>query len=558
MKMKRFMALLLCIGITGVSLASIGCSSMYEEDKAGDRLSLKVFNYNGGVGNSWLNATAERFMEVNKDRQFGNGKVGVYVDITNEKEIPLSNLSTRPESIFFLEGVEFNQYAAQGDFVNIDDVVKTENPYEQGKKIEDNLSVGTKNALTGLDGHYYVIPHYQSYDGVTYNKTVFDNYNLYFAKYEKDYRSNDPNDKGYGFIENSDCEKSVGPNGKAGDYDDGLPSSIDELIRLCEYIKENRLIPFIWYNGFNKAYQQKLTNALWASLEGYDGTMAQFVFDSNGTETSIVTGFDAAGNPITEKKVITEENAWEIYQQESRYHALRFTQYLFSDMNNYHPSSTGSLSNTDIQKEFMQDDVAMLIEGTYWRNEAADAKIFDRYSALKNVETRYMPLPVQGTGSVTEGNGKEPNVIETHMSYAFIVKNTEDKYGAEVLQMAKEFLQFCCTAESLSEFTVKSSVTKDYDYTVGADYSKLTDYAKSVWDIKGNGKVVNPISDNPVFIKNIQTFTMRDTNIWKTTIAGGTRNPCDAFAASNSKKYTARDYFEGMKKDKSWWDALKR
>ena len=559
MKKKLISVLLLCLCVCFAAYTAVGCKpgeSMYEEDKAGDRISVSVYNYNGGVGSSWLDAAAARFMEKNKDRTFSNGKKGVYIDITNDTDYVLSNISNRSESVFFLEAVQYNQYATQGVFLNLDDVVKNANPYEN-KTIESKLSVNTQKALTGLDGHYYVIPHYQSYDGVTYNKTVFDNNNLYFAKNEADYVSGDPNDKGYGFIADETCEKSPGPNGICGDYDDGLPSTVDEFISLCEYIKAKNLVPFIWFDGYNKAYQQKLTNALWASMEGYDGTMAQFMFDSNGKETSIVTGFNG-NEPITEKKVITEDNAWEIYQQESRYHALRFTEYLFSDINNYHEACGGSLSHTDIQKEFLQDDVAMLIEGTYWRNEAEDAKTFVKYPELKNIETKYMPMPVYGTGRVTEGNGKAPTVIETHLSYGFITANTESKYGAEVAEMAKEFLQFCCTDESLAEFTVKSSVTKDYDYTVGSDYAKLTDYAKSVWDIKGNGKVVNPISDSPLFIKNVQTFTMMDTNIWQTTVAGATKHPCVAFAVERHKEYSAKDYFLGMKKTQEWWNGLKR
>ncbi len=566
MKKKGFLALIVGIILMFSSLVSTGCVT-YEKPRDKTKVYVDVYNYNGGVGKTWLDAAATRFMEANKERQFESGKTGVIVEVHNTKDDPTATLKTRNESVFFLENVNYNALTAQGNFLEINDVLTSENPYEAGTTIESKLSENTKTALKGYDGNYYVLPHYQSYDGITYNKTVFDENNLYFALKERDYISSDSADVGYGFIKDSECEKSVGPNGIKGDYDDGLPSSIEELIKLCEYIKAKSMTPFVWYNGFVASYQQKLVNALWASLEGYDGALAQFNFDSNGTKTKIVTGFDADGNPETEEVAITESNAYKIYQQESRYHALRFAQYLFSNRNNYHPAATGSESHTDVQKEFMQDDVAMLIEGTYWRNEATDANTFRDYPALKNVETRFMPLPVQAYGQVKEGQGKEPVVIETHMSYAFINSNTLKKHGAESLAMAKEFLQFCYTDESLAEFTIKSSVTKDLDYTLGTvsddypngeKYEQLSDYAKSVWDIKNNGKVINPISAHVLFIKNPTNFIMANTSIWQTTIAGSTKYPYDAFKASNTTKYTARQYFEGMSKTETWWNALSR
>lgn len=288
--------------------------------------------------------------------------------------------------------------------------------------------------------------------------------------------------------------------------------------------------------------------------------MANFTFDSANKETKIVTGFDSNNNPITESKVITKDNAYEIYQQESRYWALYFCQYLFSNEKNFHKSCMNTSSHTDVQRDFLIKDsedkgVAMLIEGTYWRNEAKDAGTFSKWPGAEDVETRLMPLPVQGTGSVKEGEGKSPVVIDTLSSYAFINANIASKHDSDEVEMAKEFLQFCYTDVSLSEFTVKSSVTKDVSYTLSdAEYNGLSDYAKSVWDIKKYGKVVNPISGEPEYIKNVSLFHMTDTNIWQTNNGCG-RNPIDAFTSGGT---SARKYFEGLKKTQEWWNGLAR
>ena len=583
MKRKNFLALLVSIVMIFTAFATTGCSRRNEHE---NEVVVKVWNYGGGVGNAWLDqetlgSAAQRFMEANKDREFANGKKGVYVDVYADKNSPLTTLSTHEYSVFFLEGLEYVGLTKQGVALDITDIVTGTNPYEEGKTIESKMSTDVQDALKVVNDKYYFLPHYQSYDGITYKKTLFDESNLYFAAKESDYKSSDVNSKAYGFIKNANCEKTVGPNGIKGDYDDGLPSSIDELIRLCEYIKSKSKTPFIWFSNSNSAvsYQQKLTNGLWAALEGYDGTMAQFTFDSNNKETTIITGFDGVKNSgkayqsdayttenvkiipeiieiIGGNKVVTQEsNASKLYQQESRYHALRFCDYLFGDSNNYHPSSVSETLHTKIQKTFLEDEVAMLIEGTYWLNEATDAGTFVNNNNLKDIETAFMPLPVQGTGSVTEGNGKEPVLIDSHSSFAFINANTASKYDEYVLQMAKEFLQFCYTDESLVDFTVDSSVTKGLAYDMGDRYNELTSYAKSVWDIKSKGKTVNPISDNNIFVNNFSTFTMRETQIWISKDVSPAGAPVRAFEKNT---YTAKQFFEGLKKDTTWWNSLAR
>lgn len=566
MKKKNFFALLISIVMMFSVLVSTGCVS-YEEDQAGERLTLQVYNYNGGVGSQWLKAAAVRFEVANKDRTFANGKKGVLVKITNEDAYPMDKIDTLEEAVFFIEGCTFNNYIGQGTFMNINDVVTGANQYDNNKKIEDKLSENTKEALTGLNGNYYVLPHYQSYDGVQYNKSLFDQMGFYFAKNEADYKSKNPNDKGYGFVKDNTVAKTVGPNGIAGDYDDGLPSSVDELIRLCEYIKARSCKPFIYYNsGYaNQTYAQKLTNSLWVSLEGYDGAMAQYKFDSNGTQTTIVTDFSGA-TPTTEDIVITKENAYKVYSQQSRYDALRFCEYLFSDINNFHADSmvTGEGKHLEVQKSFMNPEakVAMLLEGTYWRNEAEKVGTFSDYPEYRNTETRFMPLPVQGTGSVTEGNGKEPTAFDTLASFSFInakMKATNgDKYE-DVVQVAKDFMKFCYSDAELSAFTVSTGVTRDLEYQLGDAYSQLNSYAKSVWDVKQNGKIVNPISGDVTYIKNGDYFAKNaEGAIWKTNIYSNTQNPCDAFSWNRETKYTAKDYFTGIcaTKTLSWWQNL--
>lgn len=543
-----FSVFLICIMIISGTACGIGEREEVNEDAA----VLNVINYDGGVGHAWLDAVIKRFEAEYADAEYVEGKKGVDINVLNTKTVTFEGLNTSEYSVYFAQGVRFNELQAMGRLLNISDIV-TEKA-ENGKSIESKMSEKLSDALKGYDGEYYVLPHYQSFDGVTYNKTVFDESNFYFAAEKSDYVSAKEGDPAYGFVKNADCIKTCGPDGEFDTEDDGLPSSVEEFKRLCEYMKAKSVTPFIYYGGNNgEAYRNKLINALWVSLEGYEGATAQFSFDSGESKSRIVTGFNG-GKPVSELKTIKSENMADVYQQESKFYALDFFEYVFKNENNYHSASVNSVySHTDIQKMFLKDGVGMLLEGTYWENEARSSGTFEIYKDLKNVETRCMPLPIQGTGSVAEGRGRKPVMIDTLNAYAFINANTQSKFGDGIVKLAKDFLKFCYTDESLAEFTEKSSVSKNLRYSLSDEQaSALTNYGKSMWNLKNGGLVVTPISDNVIFIKNPTVFDMTDTKIWK---IAETDYPAVAFTDS---AIDAKTYFLKMKKDEAWLNSLKK
>ena len=115
----------------------------------------------------------------------------------------------------------------------ITDIVTETSDYDD-KTIESKLSAETKAALLAGGSDYYVLPHFQSYDGVTYNKTMFDQYGFYFVEDVATHGYNDPSLPNYGFVNlayQDDVDvRTVGPNGIRGDYDDGLPRSEERRV----------------------------------------------------------------------------------------------------------------------------------------------------------------------------------------------------------------------------------------------------------------------------------------------------------------------------------------
>ena len=581
MKKRNFLAILLCL----VMLFTAACNPAGGppgtgggNSYTGKEIELRVWNISGGAGQKWLTEAKTRFENLYKDREFSNGKVGVKVYTEPKHAVQVSELADTDFSVFFTEGVDINVYAKSGKLLPITDIVTATSTYDE-KSIESKLSEETQKALKASDGeNYYVLPHYQSYEGVTYNKSFFDEYGFYFVENVPANGYTNASHPSYGFVKEAKkadkTVRTVGPNGIRGDYDDGLPSSLEELERLCKYVKEKGIAPFACWDAFNHSYSIKFVNALWTNLEGYDGALAQFTFDSNGTPVKIVTSvgesnetgaiFDERGNITTDEVVITRDNAYLVYQQESKYQTLRFSNYLFNQANhNLHDSFWQGKNNSEIHVEFMYG-AAMMIEGTYWRNEATDAYTFNDYPELLDIETAYMPLPVQVSGSVTEGNGKAPTVIDIHSAYGFINANVEAKHGTEVAQLAKEFLQFCYSDVELAEFTRNSTMCRDLEYSIGdasdpnSVYSSLSSYSQSTWDIKKYGKVVNPISAEPEYINNPGEFHMTDQHIWATKFSDGNAFIKAPDVAFRSGSYTVKQYFDSMKKDANWWNNLER
>lgn len=564
---------LICLMLAVISVFSIslmGCSGVGANSKV---TVLRVWNYDGGVGHEWLNAVIARFETENANKSYESGKTGVKIEVLNTKDTTqLSNMAISAQSLYFAQGIRYNGLQADNRLLDISDIV-TEEISGEGASIESKLSENTKSALKAYDGNYYVLPHYQSFNGVIYNKTLFDEKGFYFAKDAANYETTNQNDVAYGFVSASKKDdasiRTLGPDGKPGTDDDGLPSSIEEYERLCEYMIDAAVIPFIWADGSNKSYQMALTNALWLNLEGYEGVMANFTFDSDEKTTKIVTGFDGNGNPTSKEVEITRDNVYEIYQQESRYWALKMSQKVFTDADYYHKYSlSGTYSHTFIQKTYLESmfaggenkPIAMILEGSYWENETKTSgeykNVTDAHPEAANLDLRMMPLPVKATGTVeSEEEGRDPVHLDMLSSYAFINANVEEKYGEGVMKLAKDFLKYCYTDVSLAEFTVKSSVTKDLEYDLNDEqYNQLSNFGKTVWDAKKNNKVVVPISSQPEYIKNTGTFTMfSDLVLWQTTAGGGHNYPILGFKDGS---LSAKDYFLGMAKTQAWWDGL--
>lgn len=522
--MKRNKTKFLALGLAAVLSVGVaaGCGNgNIGKDEDSSKITQISFRQWGGTASStdWLQQAADRFAAEKANEPYESGKKGVKVEISTNKDSDYT--SSIPDYDILMDENSANIYDMQtrGYLADIDDLVKG-----LQSKIEPQLLP----KLKGADGKYYGLPHY-SYDvSISYNVDLFKSENLYIAAPGEEsvvnYKSSllPGSSAGVNFVFNENTKKSCGPNGIANDYDDGLPSSLEEFIVLCDYIKNKKQInPFSISDingGANYAFM--LIESLWAGMVGTDAMKAT---NCNFTDAEVEVVKEGALSydgtllntgikmPQTETVVLSDDNGYRMYDMSARYYALSFLELA----KNKGWFKNQQMTNTKAQEFFVlgnynandNDRCAMLVDSTFWYGEAVSGGTLTKYKSLsggKEANVSMMPMPVQLTGQVTEGNGKKPTVIDTSAT-VFVNKRVEKNEG--LFRAVKEFIEFLYSDAELKAFTETSKLTMNlkYDY----DKSSLGNFYAGVLEIeKAAGDKVYAASDNIKFSKNRSSFSL--------------------------------------------------
>ena len=522
--MKRNKTKFLALGLAAVLSVGVaaGCGNgNIGKDEDSSKITQISFRQWGGTASStdWLQQAADRFAAEKANEPYESGKKGVKVEISTNKDSDYT--SSIPDYDILMDENEANIYDMQtrGYLADIDDLVKG-----LQSKIEPQLLPKFK----GADGKYYGLPHY-SYDvSISYNVDRFKSENLYIAAPGEEsvvnYKSSllPASSAGVNFVFNENTKKSCGPNGIPNDYDDGLPSSLEEFIVLCDYIKNKKQInPFAISDitgGANYAFM--LIESLWAGMVGTDAMKAT---TCNFTDAEVEVVKEGALSydgtllntgikmPQTETVVLSDDNGYRMYDMSARYYALSFLELA----KNKGWFKNQQMTNTKAQEFFVlgnydandNDRCAMLVDSTFWYGESVSGGTLTKYKSLsggKEANVSMMPMPVQLTGQVTEGNGKKPTVIDTSAT-VFVNKRVEKNEG--LFRAVKEFIEFLYSDAELKAFTETSKLTMNlkYDY----DKSSLGNFYAGVLEIeKAAGDKVYAASDNIKYSKNRSSFSL--------------------------------------------------
>ena len=482
-----------------------------------DKTQLYVSNFNGGIGTEWLYKVKKIYEEEHSEISYEEGKKGVQILVDPHKNNGFGMIDTFAGStidVMFNEYMRYNDWVAKDLLLDISDVV-TSTCEGESVTIESKL-YDEQKAFLKKDGKYYALPHYSVYQGLMYNIDLFDKKGLYFAD-EVD-NGND------GFVVKGE-KKSCGPDGVYDTKDDGLPSSYEEFFKLCDYMVQRGVTPFVWTGQHANDYFTYLVNALYQTYEGKEDTMLNYTYNSGDKTTEIVTNV-VNGKLTTENVKITPENGYLLKQQTGRYYAISFFAKVMSNSSYYHPFSTGNLtfSHTDAQETFLESDlknepIAFLVDGTWWENEAdvngAIDRTINKYGDIaKDRNFGYFPLPKQITGRVEEGKGSKSILLDYINAYGCINKDI----ASFKVDLAKDFLKFCYSDEMLELFTETTGVAKGVQYSMSSDsLAKMTKFSQSVWNMKITSDIIYPNSDSSFFVKNQTSLTVEE---WVSTVDG--------------------------------------
>ena len=551
--MKKVLKSIIAVSMTAISTFSLfACNGTGEESRNdGTKSEVLVYNYAGGVGSVWLDKAIQRFEEKFEDYSFEEGKMGVVIEKNSTNAgADLATIQNAPEDVFFSEWIDI-----PGKILNINDVATTPlNTYLEGRttdteKIQDKLYAETIDFFTFKDDQYYGLPHYSVMPTLTYNKQLFEDKGLYFAKQPV---GTDLMGK---FISGSNPTKSCGPDGVVGNDDDGLPATWDEMYDLFNYMIKKSVTPIVYSGGTAYGYTKYLLNNIYLNLVGKDVARYNYTFDSADKSINIVTGWESTSNtalPTTGTAQVTPSDSSALNKQLEKYQALAvLDKILDNDQWQHDVCDDTEANNLDAQFEYVYSynegsPVAFLIEGSYWYNEATDALYiddvrsnYDTYDDLNDYQILPMPRVYSGTAADIEGKPQRKTVV-TDQSDSLACINA--KIPANKVKLAKMFLAFCYTDESLAEFTETTNTMRYMQYDINE--AKLSSYGKSVYSYTKNSDILFAYSSHVRYLAGKRNFSMHlESSFWDC----GDANPYNMLNGSN--KYVKSFFTDFMTRD---------
>ncbi len=579
--MKKICSLLLCLAMLfSVVAVNTGCTKKVDNIDH-TKSQLWVCTRDSGLGYNWLESLAKAFEEKYANTVFepDTDKVGVQVHVEksyeNKGDALVNSIANSKYSVHWVEAMWYADFMADDLLYDISEIV--DDPLDDGSgTIQSKISAEQNSYLTGFDGNYYSLPWFSGFTGITYDATMFEKENFYFADANgikpiiKSTYNDGKNYTGRGFTSATNKVKSPGPDGVKGSYDDGLPSTYEEFFALLDYINMKGLKGLI-YTKASEHYLTYIFHALLAQAAGKEQLSYNFSFNSGNKTADIITDWDG-DTPIVEPIKITTENGYLMSQLKGKYQALKFLECLFRNESKYF-SSDNTGTGTEVQEIFLNssfnsnyDDIAMLVEGNYWYNEAkvARSKWLKKYKErAKERDFRFMTLPAQEFGTVNEHAGSAPVVVDGLSTYLCI--NNNIKGDALKEELATKFVKFCFEDKSLQLTTTTSGMPVDAEYNLEtAQFNEMDKYPQSCWEYfrasKSQGSYLAPVGPSKTYIGNRLTFGYYNASSYFTTKLDGLTYDSQrtVFTKKNGGafKYDAKDYFMGMKMSQSDWTSL--
>ena len=539
---KRAMCIALSVLLCGAATA---CGSKKEDYS--DKTILNIGNLDAGLGHKWIEAVAKEFETAYADYQGKDGKVGVHVEITNKLDeyhsASLSqNMPTNGNDLYVIVSDYISPLISAGVLADMTDALEEKVYKEDGSLAEDGetatLSILDRmrpegklafNTSKTEDETYYAMPYYATLNGAIYDADLFNSKKLYF-------KADGTVGATYEDVLAKNC--GAGPDGTLGTYDDGLPATWNDFVVLMSAMTKRGVTPFMW-SGQYMYQRSNFFNALWASYEGGDDYALNYSFEGHDEDLNID---------------VEETTAWKLQKQWGKLAAFAAVEDIMSNSTYYSPDAMdGTTSHTGAELLYISSistnkPIAMLLESTYWENEANDEGYFDRMQKINSDwgygkrDFRMMPIPRFENMKTSEGtvipdqlNDKNTFVCND-MSKNFLCVSKHSKN----LDLAYDFLQFIHSREMLVLRTQHTSSWSPFEYYfTDAEKANSTKFVQNLSTIMSdkNTQIIYPVLTSQLRIANETPFLY-----W----AMGVRDAFSEFYNDKSGKITADSLFAGV------------
>lgn len=525
-KLFKVVSMLMATMSTMTVMASCGGGNNAQELYPGKKL-IYFGCYDGGWGREWLDASIAKFeqmypeykvlVDYNKsytasslygkidviDQDIFYGPLSLYDFVDNNKLMDVTDVITTP----------LNEYLSDSQI-----------PVTETKTIASKMWGDMKAYVTSYDGKYYNTPFGGGFYSLNYDVDLFNSKQLFRDK--------------EGEWCNLSGDLSVGQDGVAGTYDDGLPVTYEEFLELLDRMEKRNVIPFTWssINGYTQHF-------LHACAVAQDGVDAFNVFKNMEGE------YTFAGD--TEPTTITAANAYLLRNSIGKKDALQFAYDITK--NGYYDSQAGSASmdyltaqdtylmSIEISKtQANAKPIAFFIDGGHWHNEAKGTlqDMAELSSTYKDRKFGVMPFPWFEDALAT----KSTYFISSPNSSLHIRKNAKEAEGA------KKLLAYLNSDEALVTATKTSGVIRFMDYDMSeTDLSAMPYYYQTAWEAAKASDICYNIGKNPVVFRNYAYFDEMGWEWSCTTSDGKTlNNPLNDFKNKSYSSLTINDYLVAL------------
>lgn len=536
-----------CAGVIfATSIIFPGCGKVVQEiDK--NKTQIYVSVWNGGFGTDWISKTIKEFNE-------GNAKIEVVLsepnkDVTSVIEARI-NAGIETNDIFFAPESSIQKMMHQDMLMDLSGVLESKPDGENGKTVYQKLKTPeVYEAAFKIEDKMYGLPYNESMAGFVYDHDLFLEKGFLFREYK--------GNAVLGFVEEDGYPLTVGKDGKAGTYDDGLPVDIQQWEELLMTIKSTGIYPFIWKTK-DTTYLGYLQEAIW---QQYDGTENyEITFDFDGVYT----------NPTTSTTTeIKQKNGYEIFNMEGLEKSVEFlerycTDEVFYGNNSYvNEKCELSLDHTSAQNSFIlgykntPDNVqsAMLFEGIWWENEARPL-----FSQLEEAgeegrgygerDYRFMILPSLEGQMGIDGKGHGTVFGDGEHGVIFARKQTDPVKERGIV----DFLTYVHSDKILKRFLLECNGIRPFNFELSQEeFDQLTPFGQNAWTIYNDTENI-AIGQNRVgrCVSPLYWASTPVVSVWKS------KSYTSAYAALTTGNLSSAEYIGQLKElnNETTWRAM--